>query len=81
MFDRRAEPIANVPVYRRIPINESRAPEPLETSWGMYGGMIEEAQRAAESARIWRLIVQTATGTNPPEVAPSEYQAPSEDCA
>lgn len=80
MFNPHAEPIANTPVYRRIGINDPVQVEPEEKSWvSVYGEAFEQAQRQVEIDRVWSLVVQAASGTNPP--AQSEYQAPDEDAA
>lgn len=92
MFARNAEPIANVPVYKRIDLN----PRYCSQWCGQYGcpcgsrlssrgpatwEICDALMRKHEGERIWALIKQTAEGTNAPAVAQSEYQAPDEDCA
>ena len=75
MFNPHAEPIINIPVYKRIGFNEPQpGNEPIAE--GPYASIAELVERE----RIWKLIVQTASGVNPP-AAQSEYEAPEADCA
>ena len=56
------EPIAHVPVYRRIELRPVRVrvpPEPVNAR--------AEHIRRAEADRIWAITRQTAEGCNPPK--------------
>ena len=84
MINRNAEPITKEhrPVYRRIEIGQRRYEPPAIVE------AISPYISVAEQDRVWTITRQTAEGCNQPSIivsdssiAPSEYIAPSEDCA
>lgn len=69
MFARNAEPIDNVPVYKRIALGcepRSAEPQPGLSSWEICDALMKKR----EAERIWQAVVDTASGTNAPAVAP-----------
>jgi len=73
MFNIKAEPVANVPPYKRIGINDMQSGDP---------NVIPEKRSAAEIEehfRIWDLVKQTASGTCMPISSPSSTSSPT-DC-
>lgn len=72
MFNVKAEPVANVPPYKRVSINDLRSADPniVPTK--------RTDEEMLEHFRIWALVKGAAEGTN---VTAREYEAPAEDVA
>lgn len=69
MFARNAEPIDNIPVYKRIALGSEAQPpraQPCLSSWEICDALM----RKREADRIWQAVVDTASGTNAPTVTP-----------
>ena len=65
MFDPSADPIAHVPVYKRIAMNEAKPADAnvhAPTTWEICDALMKRH----EAERLWKLVVQTAEGTNAP---------------
>ena len=63
MFDPKADPIAHVPVCKRIAMNEAKPGQAhIPTSWEICDALMKRH----EAERLWKLVVQTAEGTNAP---------------
>ena len=75
MFNPTADPIANVPPYKRVSISDPQPGDPnvrlLTTA-----EICENLMKQHEANRIWALVQESASGVNPPT-----YEAPAEDAA
>lgn len=72
MFDRTADPIANVPVYKRVQIGADE-PQPCSGQFEIKSTaqICQEIAERAEANRIWNLVKDTASGTCMPISSPS----------
>lgn len=71
MFARNAQPIDNVPVYKRITLGsepQPPQPQPCFSSWEICDALMKKR----EAERIWQAVVDTASGTNAPAVTSCE---------
>ena len=66
MFNVKAEPVANDPPYKRIEIGAIE-PESGEPNAAPH---IRSISELLEAERIWSLVHQAASGTNPPPPPP-----------
>lgn len=74
MFNPHAEPVRNDAPYKRIGIGELPPGDPC-MSHATAVEVIELTLRRQDAARIWAIVVETASGTNAPYVAPDEDAA------
>lgn len=58
MFNPHADPVANVPVYKRIALNEPRpaAPSVGPSTWEICDALVKRH----EAERIWQIVRETA---------------------
>lgn len=64
MFDRNAQPIASMPVYKRIEIGPG--PRSPLAEYRSTADICADLMKQHEAARIWQAVVDTASGVNPP---------------
>ena len=73
MFNPHAEPIANVPPYKRVSINDIQPADPKIVPTP------RTKDEMTEDLRIWALVKETAEGTCMPISSPSSTGSPT-DC-